>query len=207
MAKRSLSVKEASSDAVVDDDSQPSITTILASIRACSEAEKAAFGDACGDRVNTALPGPFARSTLKYCFSETGWPVVSVMIEVRRPITSMVTPFSCSLVRRQAHGAMLPESFCEDPLVYQGGSNAFLGARAPIPLADPACGCDLEAEIVVVTGDVPQGLPRELALSAIYLIGLTNDVSLRNLIRLNWQRVSAFTNPTPPAPFPCFRNP
>lgn len=53
----------ASGDALRDDESQPSISTILASIRARSGAEKPAFGDACGDRENTALPGPFARSS------------------------------------------------------------------------------------------------------------------------------------------------
>ena len=83
---------------------------------------------------------------------------------------------------RQARGAELPESFWHDPLVYQGGSDGFLGPRDAIPLADEAWGCDMEAEIVVVTGDLPQGATREDALAAIRLIGLTNDVSLRNLI-------------------------
>ena len=83
---------------------------------------------------------------------------------------------------RQARGAEMPESFWHDPLVYQGGSDGFLGARDPIPLADEDWGCDMEAEIVVVTGDVPQGASREEALAAIRLVGLTNDVSLRNLI-------------------------
>lgn len=83
---------------------------------------------------------------------------------------------------RQARGAELPDSFWHDPLVYQGGSDGFLGPRDPIPLADEDWGCDMEAEVVVVTGDVPQGASREDALAAILLIGLTNDVSLRNLI-------------------------
>ena len=83
---------------------------------------------------------------------------------------------------RQARGADMPDSFWHDPLVYQGGSDGFLGPRDPIPLADPAWGCDMEAEIVVVTGDVPQGATRDEALSLIRLVGLTNDVSLRNLI-------------------------
>jgi fumarylacetoacetate (FAA) hydrolase len=83
---------------------------------------------------------------------------------------------------RQARGAELPDSFWHDPLVYQGGSDGFLGPRDPIPLADEAWGCDMEAEIVVVTGDVSQGASRDEALAAIRLIGLTNDVSLRNLI-------------------------
>ena len=83
---------------------------------------------------------------------------------------------------RQARSAELPETFWRDPLMYQGGSDGFLGPRDPIPLADEAWGCDLEAEVVVVTGDVPLGATREQALDAIRLVGLTNDVSLRNLI-------------------------
>ena len=83
---------------------------------------------------------------------------------------------------RQARGAEMPESFWHDPLMYQGGSDAFLGPREDIPLADESWGCDLEAEVVVVTGDVPQGVSREDALNHILLVGLTNDVSLRNLI-------------------------
>ena len=83
---------------------------------------------------------------------------------------------------RQARGAEMPESFWHDPLMYQGGSDAFLGPRDDIPLADESWGCDLEAEVVVVTGDVPQGVSREEALHHVRLVGLTNDVSLRNLI-------------------------
>jgi fumarylacetoacetate (FAA) hydrolase len=83
---------------------------------------------------------------------------------------------------RKARGAEMPDSFWTDPLMYQGGSDGFLAPRDPIPLADEAWGCDLEAEVVVVTGDVPQGATREQALEAIRLVGLVNDVSLRNLI-------------------------
>lgn len=83
---------------------------------------------------------------------------------------------------RQARGAEMPESFWHDPLIYQGGSDAFLGPRDPIPLADPAWGCDMEAEVVVVTGDVPMGVSPEDARQLIRLVGLTNDVSLRGLI-------------------------
>ena len=83
---------------------------------------------------------------------------------------------------RQARGAEMPDSFWTDPLMYQGGSDGFLSPRDPIPLADESWGCDLEAEVVVVTGDVPQGVTREEALACIRLVGLVNDVSLRNLI-------------------------
>jgi fumarylacetoacetate (FAA) hydrolase len=83
---------------------------------------------------------------------------------------------------RKARGAELPDSFWHDPLMYQGGSDDLRGARAPIKLGNEAWGCDMEAEICVVTGDVPQGVSAEAALDAIRLVGLVNDVSLRNLI-------------------------
>ena len=83
---------------------------------------------------------------------------------------------------RQARGAEMPDSFWHDPLMYQGGSDAFLAPRDPIPLDDPAWGCDMEAEVVVVTGDVPAGVDAVAARDYIRLVGLTNDVSLRNLI-------------------------
>ena len=83
---------------------------------------------------------------------------------------------------RQARGVEMPDSFWHDPLMYQGGSDGFLGPRDDIPLADEAWGCDLEAEVVVVTGDVPQGVSPADALGYVRLVGLTNDVSLRNLI-------------------------
>ena len=83
---------------------------------------------------------------------------------------------------RQARAAEMPESFWTDPLMYQGGSDGFLGPRDPIPLNDEAWGCDLEGEVAVITGDVPLGASREEALAAIRLVLLCNDVSLRNLI-------------------------
>jgi fumarylacetoacetate (FAA) hydrolase len=83
---------------------------------------------------------------------------------------------------RKARGAEMPASFWTDPLMYQGGSDGFLGPRDAIPLADASWGCDLEAEVVVVTGDVPQGVTPEEARDHIRLVGLVNDVSLRNLI-------------------------
>ena len=83
---------------------------------------------------------------------------------------------------RQARGAELPESFWHDPLMYQGGSDGFLGPCDPIPLADEAWGLDFEAEIAVVIGDVPQGADEAQAAAAIRLIMLVNDVSLRNLV-------------------------
>ena len=83
---------------------------------------------------------------------------------------------------RKARGAELPDSFWHDPLMYQGGSDDLRGPREPIVLADEAWGCDMEAEICVVTDDVPQGVSATAALGHVKLIGLVNDVSLRNLI-------------------------
>ncbi|AXK79322.1 FAA hydrolase family protein [Pseudolabrys taiwanensis] len=82
---------------------------------------------------------------------------------------------------RQARGAEMPASFWTDPLMYQGGSDIFLGPREPIPVVDEAWGIDLEAEVVVILGDVPMGATREEAAAAIKLIMLVNDVTLRNL--------------------------
>ena len=85
------------------------------------------------------------------------------------------------LVRR-ARGAEMPPEFWTDPLIYQGGSDAFLDPREPIRMADEAWGIDLEAEVAVIVGDVPMGADRAAALAAIQLVMLANDVSLRNLI-------------------------
>lgn len=83
---------------------------------------------------------------------------------------------------RQARGADMPESFWTDPLMYQGGSDTFLGPCDDIPLAQTDWGLDLEAEIAVITGDVPMGADYATALDSIRLLMLVNDVSLRNLI-------------------------
>jgi fumarylacetoacetate (FAA) hydrolase len=83
---------------------------------------------------------------------------------------------------RKARGAEMPESFWTDPLMYQGASDHMMSPRDAIPLADESWGCDLEAEVVVVVNDVKQGASREEALRSIVLVGLVNDVSLRNLI-------------------------
>ena len=83
---------------------------------------------------------------------------------------------------RKARGAEVPESFYSDPLMYQGVSAGFYGPRDPVLVADEAYGIDLEAEVVVVTDDVPQGATPEQAAGHIQLVGLINDVTLRNLI-------------------------
>lgn len=83
---------------------------------------------------------------------------------------------------RKARGAELPESFWTDPLMYQGGSDSFIGPRDDIPMADESWGIDFEAEVTVVTDDVPMGVSAADAVDHIQLIMLVNDVSLRGLI-------------------------
>jgi fumarylacetoacetate (FAA) hydrolase len=83
---------------------------------------------------------------------------------------------------RKARNAEMPASFWTDPLMYQGGSDTFLGPRDPILVADEAYGIDLEGEVAVIVDDVPMGASVEQARAAIKLIMLVNDVSLRNLI-------------------------
>ncbi len=83
---------------------------------------------------------------------------------------------------RKARGAVVPESFYEDPLMYHGGSDTFIGPRDAIVAADLAYGIDMEAEITVITDDVPMGVSTKDAEDHIKLIMLVNDVSLRGLI-------------------------
>lgn len=83
---------------------------------------------------------------------------------------------------RKARNAEMPESFWSDPLMYQGGSDAFLAPRDPIVMADEAWGIDMEGEVAVIVDDVPMGAGADQARDAIRLIMLVNDVSLRALI-------------------------
>ena len=83
---------------------------------------------------------------------------------------------------RKARGAEVPASFYEDPLMYQATSAGFLGPRDPVAVASEDYGIDFEAEVVVVTDDVPMGVGAAGAEAHIQLVGLINDVSLRNLI-------------------------
>jgi fumarylacetoacetate (FAA) hydrolase len=83
---------------------------------------------------------------------------------------------------RRARGAEVPESFYVDPLMYQAVSAGFYGPRDPVRVPSEDYGIDLEAEVVIVTDDVPMAVTTEQAAGHIQLIGLVNDVSLRNLI-------------------------
>lgn len=83
---------------------------------------------------------------------------------------------------RKARGAEVPESFYVDPLMYQATSAGFLGPRDPVAVVSEDYGIDFESEIIVITDDVPMAVSAEAADSHIQLVGLINDVSLRNLI-------------------------
>ena len=83
---------------------------------------------------------------------------------------------------RRARGAEVPESFYTDPLMYQAVSAGFYGPRDPVRVPSEEYGIDLEAELVVVTDDVPMAVSAEQAAGHIQLVGLVNDVSLRKLI-------------------------
>jgi fumarylacetoacetate (FAA) hydrolase len=83
---------------------------------------------------------------------------------------------------RKARGAEMPPSFWTDPLMYQGGSDSFIGPCDPIVAADEAWGIDFEGEVAAIVDDVPMGVSAGAAANHIKLLMLVNDVSLRNLI-------------------------
>jgi fumarylacetoacetate (FAA) hydrolase len=83
---------------------------------------------------------------------------------------------------RKARNAEVPESFYTDPLMYQAVSAGFMGPRDAVRVTSEDYGIDLEAEVVIVTDDVPMAINPAAAAHHIQLIGLINDVSLRNLI-------------------------
>lgn len=83
---------------------------------------------------------------------------------------------------RKARGAEMPGSFWTDPLMYQGGSDSFIGPRDAIPVIDEAWGIDFEGEVAIITDDVPMGISAADAGNYIRLVMIVNDVSLRGLI-------------------------
>ena len=102
---------------------------------------------------------------------------------------------------RKARGAEVPASFYQDPLMYQGVSGSTLPPRASIPLGDPSWGCDMEAEVCVITDDVPMGVTEAEAEDHIKLILLCNDVSLRGLIPAELAKGFGFFQSKPPTAF------
>jgi len=102
---------------------------------------------------------------------------------------------------RKARGAEMPPSFWTDPLMYQGGSDSFIGPTDPIVCADEAWGIDFEAEVAVVTDDVPYGTTADDAGKHIKLVMLVNDVSLRNLIPAELAKNFGFFQSKPASAF------
>ena len=102
---------------------------------------------------------------------------------------------------RQARGAEVPASFKTDPLIYQGGSDDFIGPCDDIVVASEAMGIDFEAEIAVITGDVAMGTSPEDALDDVRLLMLANDVSLRNLIPAELAKGFGFVQSKPATAF------
>jgi fumarylacetoacetate (FAA) hydrolase len=104
------------------------------------------------------------------------------------------------LVRR-ARGAEMPPSFWTDPLMYQGGSDSFIGPRDPIVASDEAWGIDFEGEVAVITDDVAMGTAPDAAEKHIKLLMLVNDVSLRNLIPTELAKNFGFFQSKPASAF------
>jgi fumarylacetoacetate (FAA) hydrolase len=102
---------------------------------------------------------------------------------------------------RKARGAEMPPSFWTDPLMYQGGSDSFIGPRDPIIASDEAWGIDFEGEVAVITDDVPMGCAAGDAEKHIKLLMLVNDVSLRNLIPAELAKNFGFFQSKPASAF------
>jgi len=105
---------------------------------------------------------------------------------------------------RKARGADMPPSFWTAPLMYQGASDSFIAPYDPIELADESYGIDLEAEVAIITDDVPMGIKAQDAGSHIKLLMLVNDVSLRNLIPAELAKGFGFFHGKPATSFSPF---
>lgn len=102
---------------------------------------------------------------------------------------------------RKARGVEMPASFWTDPLMYQGGSDTFLGPRDDIPIGNLDWGVDFEGEIAVITKDVPMGVSATQAEKAICLLMLVNDVSLRNIAMAELTKGFGFFHSKPSSSF------
>jgi fumarylacetoacetate (FAA) hydrolase len=102
---------------------------------------------------------------------------------------------------RKARNAEVPASFYTDPLMYQGGSDDFIGARDDIVCASTEFGIDFEAEVAVITGDVEMGASPDAAIDGIRLVMLANDVSLRKLIPAELAKGFGFLQSKPATAF------
>lgn len=105
---------------------------------------------------------------------------------------------------RKARGAALPETLETDPLVYQGGTSEMRGCREAIEITDVNSGCDFEAEIGVVLGDVPRGTTAAAAASFVKLLVVLNDVTLRNLVPAELAKGFGFFGSKPATAFAPF---
>lgn len=102
---------------------------------------------------------------------------------------------------RKARNVEIPESFWTDPLMYQGASDTFIGPNEPIEMGSEDWGIDCEAEIAIITDDVPMGVSVEAAPQHIKLLMLVNDVSLRNLIPAELKKGFGFVQSKPTSSF------
>ncbi len=102
---------------------------------------------------------------------------------------------------RKSRGVEMPASFLTDPLMYQGGSDLFLGPTENIEANSEAAGIDFESEVAVITADVPQGVRAKDAENTIRLLMLVNDISLRNLIPSELSKGFGFIHGKPPTAF------
>jgi len=102
---------------------------------------------------------------------------------------------------RKARGAKMPDSFWTEPLMYQGGSDSFIGPREPILAANEDWGIDFEAEVAVITGDVPMGVSASDAVNYVQLVMIVNDVSLRGLIPAELSKGFGFFQSKPSSAF------
>ncbi len=102
---------------------------------------------------------------------------------------------------RKARGAEMPKSFWTEPLMYQGGSDSFIGPEDDILAADETWGIDMEGEAAVITGDVPMGVSPAQAQDCVRLLMLVNDVSLRNLIPKELEKGFGFFHSKPATAF------
>ena len=105
---------------------------------------------------------------------------------------------------RKSRNAALPETLYTEPLVYQGSGDSFLAPREDIPFLDESFGLDFEAEVAVITDDVPQGVSEKKALDHIVLILLCNDVSLRGLAPGELKKGFGFLQSKPSSSFSPF---
>ncbi|MCE2989195.1 MAG: fumarylacetoacetate hydrolase family protein [Nitrosomonadaceae bacterium] len=102
---------------------------------------------------------------------------------------------------RKARKAEMPPEYYDDPLMYQGGSDSMIGPRDDVEALDEAHGIDFEAEVAVVTDDVPMAVTAQTALGHVKLVMLVNDVSLRNLIPAELAKGFGFFQSKPSSAF------